>query len=201
MSLRSTAVTGVVCIAAVLLLWYVMRPAEPVRTVAPLAPPTPGPAVMAPSASAPAAPTAGAVPWATPAPSGAASSGEIARRENQSRELDAMRDDIVKSMREGKQPDPRKLDAALARVEAAAGQNVVSGVNIDAVRNNLAIAQKLQVIAGELDVESKKTGKLDTDRLRALAAQVQQLQSQMRVDVSAPAASATSAKTPAGGAQ
>jgi hypothetical protein len=198
MSLRSTAVAGVLCIAAVLLLWYVMRPAEPVRDVAPRAVPAPGPAAIAPGTTAPAAPTTGAVPWATPAPSGAASNDEIAKRQNQSRELDAMRDDILKSMREGKQPDPKKLDAALARVEAAAGQNVVSGVNIDAVRNNLAIAQKLQVIAGELDAESKKAGKLDTDRLRALAAQVQQLQSQMRVDVSAPA---TPAKAATGSAQ
>jgi hypothetical protein len=197
MSTRTILVGVVLCLLLMAgALWYVSQSQEPVRTAQPR--PAPALRATAPPVAPPVAAPPSAAPWtATPGPAGVASNDAMAARERQSQELDAMQADIAKSMREGRQPDPQKLDAALAKVAAAAGQSVVNGVNIDAVRNNLAIAQKMQALAAELDAESRKPGKLDTDRLRALVAQVQQLQSQMRADVSAPSSPMPPANAPA----
>jgi hypothetical protein len=136
--------------------------------------------------------TGGPAPWSN-AP---ATAPPDAANQQKTQQLEAMQADLAASLKAGAVPDPRKVDAALAKIEEMNGKNVVSGVNLDAVRANLAIAAKLQVIAADLDAEAKKPGRPDTDRLRVLVAQVQQLQAQMHTDVSAPAQPAPASAAP-----
>ena len=195
MNTRQVIVAGVVCLVLMGAAFWYVTDSQQLMATAPAAAPAGNPAAAATQVQ-PGGTATPSAPWASASasPANVASEAMVAR-ERQARELDAMQADIAKSMRDGKQPDPRKIDAALAKVEEASGQTVVGGVDIEAVRSNVAIAQKMQVLAAELDAESKKE-KLDNDRLRALIVQVQQLQSQLRVDVSATAAPSKAAATP-----
>lgn len=99
--------------------------------------------------------------------------------------------DLAASMRPGVAPDPVKVDAALLAIREAAGTAIVGGVNLDTVRANLAVSQKIQKIAEQIDLEVKRSGQMDTKKMAMYAAELNRLQQQIRPDVTAPAAGTT----------
>ncbi|WP_334189536.1 hypothetical protein [Noviherbaspirillum sp.] len=142
--------------------------------------------------SAPQTATNGSMPAAnTPAPwmnhsqaSGAAAPAGEQAKEKRLAELHALQADILRQTQQGKQPDAKQVDATLAKLQEIEGAPVVAGVNIPAVRSNLDKAQQMQQLAQDMEREAKKPGGPDMNKLRAQMAQMQQLQGQLRNDVS-----------------
>jgi murein L,D-transpeptidase YcbB/YkuD len=99
--------------------------------------------------------------------------------------LKTMQQELAASMRDGKQPDPKKVVALLTEIKRTNG-STVAGVNLDAVLNNLEQSQKIQALAIEIQHENAKPGGPDKKVLAAHFEKLKQLQSQLRMDISAP---------------
>lgn len=99
--------------------------------------------------------------------------------------LKTMQQDLAASIRDGKQPDPKKVVALLTEIKRTNG-STVAGVNLDAVLNNLEQSQKIQALAVEIQHETAKSGGPDKKVLAAYFEKLKQLQSQLRMDISAP---------------
>ncbi len=140
--------------------------------------PQAGASRSAPSADTPA-------PWmnGSQASGAAAPAGEQAKQKRMA-ELQALQADILRKTQQGQQPDAKQVDATLAKLQEIEGAPIVAGVNIPAVRSNLDKAQQMQQLAQDMEREAKKPGGPDMNRLRAQMAQLQQLQGQLRNDIS-----------------
>lgn len=157
------------------------------------------PAAIVPATGAPAGPAQ--APWMT----GLAGTGGAAARapgtaaaDKDVAELQAMQAELLRQTQQGREPDPKLVDATLAKAQEVEGSSVVSGINIPAVRQNLAKAQQLRELAQAMEKEANRPGGPDMTRLKAQLAQLQNLQSHLRRDVSvsepkaaAPAAAGT----------
>lgn len=82
----------------------------------------------------------------------------------------------------------RALDALIAQIDTlkSSGQ-VQPGVDIDALRANLVVARKAQALAQEMaELTQQPNTPARQQQLNAITSQLQQLQSQLRYDVSTP---------------
>ncbi|HEV2612293.1 MAG TPA: hypothetical protein VGU61_18670 [Noviherbaspirillum sp.] len=143
-------------------------------------PPTPqaGTGPAAPSVNTPA-------PWMNNSQaSGATVPAGGQEKQKRLAELQALQADILRQTQQGRQPDAKQVDATLAKLQEIEGAPIVAGVNIPAVRSNLDKAQQLQQLAQEMEREARKPGGPDMNKLKAQMAQLQQLQGQLRNDVS-----------------
>lgn len=116
--------------------------------------------------------------------SGAAAPAGGQEKQKRLAELQSLQADILRQTQQGRQPDAKQVDATLAKLQEIEGAPIVAGVNIPAVRSNLDKAQQLQQLAQEMEREAKKPGGPDMNKLKAQMAQLQQLQGQLRNDVS-----------------
>ncbi len=103
------------------------------------------------------------------------------------KELERMQSELATSVRDGKQPDHKKVADLLNKVKQMRGP-VVGGVNLDAVLNNLEKAGEMQTLALEMQRESAKPGGPDRKALLANVEKLKKLQSEIRNDISVPQA-------------
>jgi hypothetical protein len=156
---------------------------------APTGPTTP--AVGPAAGSAPLASAAVQVPaWRAASASGPVGPVPVddkARVEREAR-LAAVKQAMDQMSAEDRQ-DPRKVADALLRLEQANGSPNLSGVRLDVLRQNLAIAAEMQKLTGELQAlrgeipQGKEPPAGLTERIRAKLAQIGAVQQQLRTDV------------------
>jgi hypothetical protein len=79
----------------------------------------------------------------------------------------------------GRQPTAKEVDAVLADLQKNQGSNVVGGVNIQAVRDNLARSDRIAQIAQEIQTIANQPSKADLPRLKSLTEEMQRLQTSM----------------------
>jgi cytochrome c556 len=101
------------------------------------------------------------------------------QRQLQMRELEKIQTELTQAQREGYPLDPRQVDAALAKIQQVTGSNMIAGVNVDALRTVLQKSQEMKVVAAEMEIEAKKQGGPDIQKIHAYVDQLQKLQSQM----------------------
>jgi len=149
-------------------------------------PARPGDSAPAPwaanSAKPPALPVTVNPPTGVPTPLDMATP---AQRQHALKELEQIRNELAASMRDGKQPDPKKVVEALTRLKRTYGSQV-AGVNLDAVINNVEKAQEIQALALKMQSETSKPGGPDQKALMGYVEQLKKLQAQLRTDISVP---------------
>lgn len=87
-------------------------------------------------------------------------------------------------------PDVREVDAVLADLQKNQGSKVVAGVDLQAVRDNLARSERIQQVALEMQALAAKPGPDVPAQLQARMAEIQRLQAGMNATISAPAGAA-----------
>ncbi|KAF1687280.1 hypothetical protein B1992_04685 [Pseudoxanthomonas broegbernensis] len=164
------------------------RAAAPAPADAPAVPPAASAAAPAPAAAAAPAETP---PWL--------SGGQKAAAPAVTRALSAVAPHVpsaaeqtrkVAELREQAMRNERTADDLLRQIDAmkASGQ-APPGVNLDALRSNLVVTKRAQVLARELAELTQQPETSDgQQRILAITAELQQLQSQLRYDVGTPAA-------------
>lgn len=88
------------------------------------------------------------------------------------------------------QPDVREVDAVLADLQKNQGSKVVAGVDLQAVRDNLARSERIRQVATEMQALAAKPGPEVSAQLQAHMAEIQRLQAGMNASVAAPAGAA-----------
>lgn len=200
MNKRSMAVAALILLLLVVTLYFGFRdlsstgstPIAAVPTVS-LAnkPPSPGVEVPLPDGGAPPPWAAGTTQPPSTAPGTSAFSGQAlpadraTAAQRESRELEQMQLEISEMLRDGKQPDPKRIAEMLTSLKQKHGA-VVAGVNLDAVLNNLQVAQEIQTLALEVQREGNKPGGGDSKQMQAYVAQLTKLQAKMRMDITVP---------------
>ena len=158
--------------------------------------------VPAPSASAPGAPATmvtppgglplntPAAPWLAPGgeraspaaapvpPVAAGRSGVPTIEDIQARAL---------AMGTGKKANAREIDALLADMQKNQGRNVVAGVDLQALRDNLARSERIQQLALEIQALAATPGAGTPAQLQTRMDELQQLQTAMTGSVAVPA--------------
>lgn len=81
----------------------------------------------------------------------------------------------------GKPIDPKELDGVLADLARTQGNNV-GGVDVAALRDNLARAQQIQTLANQIQAQAKQA-KPDMQQIQSAMAQIQKLQAGMHTTV------------------
>ncbi len=79
----------------------------------------------------------------------------------------------------GRQPTPREVDQVLADLQQNQGTNVVSGVDLRVMRDNLAHTHRIAEIAKEIQGIAANPTKDDEPRIAALVAEMQRRQGAM----------------------
>lgn len=140
------------------------------------------------SAEPPSAPpsTAGTPPWLAPQADRAPTPAG-----KQEQELARIQARLAEMSTVGK-ADPREVDGLLAELQRIKG-NEVGGVNIAALRDNLAKAQEIQRLAAELDQMAHRPNP-DPRQVQDLVARIQKLQAGMRLDLAVPPAAGAKAE-------
>lgn len=176
---------------------WLARPDAP-PAAAPATAPASVPTPATPStgaASAPAMPAAPASPppWLAgdggsaaqaPAPGGGAQPGAPADPQA----MAALQDKFARIIEGGRQPSPAEVEALLGELERAQGSSVVGGVRIDVLRSNLLKSQQMQVLAEEIQRLAEQPGGPDQQAIQRKLAELQKLQSELRLDLMAPQA-------------
>jgi len=157
---------------------------------APVLPFSPAAAGAVPPSGMAAAPAQGSpldarAPWASSAPdvalppvavgrAGAPSIDDIQRR--------------LQMLAANPRPSVRDIDAVLADLQKNQGSNVVAGVNLQAVRDNLARSERIQQLALEMQALAATPGPDTAAKLQERMTEMQRLQAGMTSDVAAPGA-------------
>ena len=136
-------------------------------------------------AAAASSPWSAAPHWQAPAAAGPSASTAPAGRSQPAAAADGgvRMTDIQKrlqSLAASGQPDVRELDAVLADLQRQQGKSVVAGVDLQALRDNLARSQHIQELARQMQTMAANPSPETTPKLQALMAEIQQTQSQMQ---------------------
>lgn len=83
----------------------------------------------------------------------------------------------------GRQPTIAEVDHLLAELQRSQGSNEVGGINLAALRDNLARTKEIQQLAKEIQRLAEQPGKPDVARMQQLVAQIQQQQAGIKADV------------------
>ncbi len=166
----------------------------------------PGPSGSVPGVQASGAPVAGAAgstvqpgrmpgtpeaaaPWLTPdgarAPAPRAAPAVRAGREG-APTLDQIQERL-QGLLASPRPDVREVDAVLADLQKNQGSKVVAGVDLQAVRDNLARSERIQQVALEMQALAAKPGPDVPAQLQARMEEIQRLQAGMNASIAAPA--------------
>lgn len=193
-SLVLAAVLGGVVVGGIV---WLTRPAPaPVPAAAPVPGTTQPASPGAPGGSGAATQTtspsnADVPPWAdrTGAVNGAAAPGIGAAislspaDQEKARQRAALRTRIQNLTANGRHPTPAEMDSVLGDLERVEGKPVVAGVDLAALRQNLAAVQKLQRISQQLQAETQRPGGGDKKKIEALLAELRQVQAGMNYNV------------------
>jgi len=99
---------------------------------------------------------------------------------------EAIRAKILALTANGRQPTPAEMNVVLSELERVEGSSVISGVNVGALRNNLVKVDEMQKLGEQMKNESSKPGGGDPQKIKDIMARLQKLQSEVRLDISAP---------------
>lgn len=134
-----------------------------------------------------AAPAREAAPWEKyAAPSG---SPRIAPNVSKAKAYEMLQAKLSAMTAGGKPPNAKDLDGILAELQQINGSTDVGGVNLAALRNNLARAEEIQRLGKEMQTIAQAPGKQDAPKLQSLMAEIQQQQAGMVLDIRSKAAS------------
>ncbi|GAA6121392.1 hypothetical protein [Acidovorax sp. FG27] len=136
-------------------------------------------APQAPWLAAPGGPGMAQTPASPAAPGGQAGSATL--QDIQAR---------AQALSTNKQPSAREVDALLSDLQKSQGNNVVAGVNLQVLRNNLAAADRMQQLAKEMQVLAATPGPAAAQEIQTRLAEIQRLQAQLSANVTAPAGAA-----------
>ena len=191
-SLVLAAVLGGVVVGGIV---WLTKP-EPVPATAPsrsapAATASAAPVVDSRATQAASAPDSGTPPWAdhtggagASSPANLGSAISLSPQDQaKATQRAALRARIQKLTAGGRHPTPAEMDSVLGDMQRMEGSSVVAGVDIEALRQNLANVQKLQRVSQELQAESQKPGGGDKQKIQALLAQLKQIQSNMNYNV------------------
>ncbi len=181
---------------------------------APAAPVVPAPAdAGAEAVPAPASPpaadgTAGSMPaWMAdmvpkpPAGASAAAGAPAGKDAERAARMQAALQSLSRLQASGKHTDPLEVDKVLAEVQRANGSNVLQGIRLDVLRENLRVAARMQTVANELQaLQQRSAGQPPGPELQAEVQrkldEVQALQRELRMDFYAADRSAAPAVKP-----
>jgi hypothetical protein len=83
----------------------------------------------------------------------------------------------------GRQPSPMEMDPILRELAEIQGSNTVGGVDLQVLRDNLKVADRMQKLAQDLAVEARKpAAEQDAEKIRSLQAAILQEQRGLRLD-------------------
>ncbi|MDD5333133.1 MAG: hypothetical protein PHS32_05245 [Rhodoferax sp.] len=136
------------------------------------------------------APTTGKPEWAMPTarPAGPANSAAAPTAgQPGAPSIEAIQQRLQAQVAGGKVPSPKELDAALSDLQRNQGKDVIGGVNIAALRENLARVERLRQIALEVQAIASNPQKQDQARLQVLMTEVRTVQTAMQSSASATA--------------
>lgn len=99
---------------------------------------------------------------------------------------DALRSRLGALTAGGRRPSPAEMNQLLADLERTEGSHVIGGVNIGALRSNLVKVEEMQQLGVQMKAEAEKPGGADQEKVKAILARLQKLQSEMRLDLTVP---------------
>lgn len=200
-SLILAAIVGGVVVGGVV--WFSKPPPPPAPSANSATRPAPVEAPVATGNNEPGQATAPSQlpPWADgagvvnhPASTSLASAISTSSRDpEKTRQRAALRARLHKLTADGRHPSIAELNDVLGDMERVEGSPVVAGVDIGALRQNLAAVDKLQKLSLELQTESQKPGGGDKQKIQDILAQLKQIQADMDLNIAVP--------TPAAAAQ
>ena len=156
----------------------------------------PTPPVLMTPASTPAAVPGGVAgtpaPWLTPGAAGSSGADGLPATgvsigKPGAPSLNDVQQRLQALVANGRQPTPREVEAVLADLQRNQGSNVVNGVNLQTLRDNLVRTDRIQQIAQEMQVIAANPRKEDLPRLQALSVEMQRLSAAMAPNVMQPA--------------
>ena len=125
-------------------------------------------------------------PWEkNVAPSG---SPRISTTASKAKAYEALQAKMASLSAGGNTPKAKDLDAILAELQHINGSSDVGGVNLSAVRNNLARAEEIQHLGDQMQAISQAPGKQDLPKIQRLMAEIQQQQAGLVMDIRAKSA-------------
>lgn len=167
-----------------LIMWF----ARPVQS--PATPPSQAAVAAVPVESAAVTSVAAPPPWADSTATGPIVLPDLrsAAKANPQKQAarEAIRQKIAELTANGRQPTPAEMNVVLAELERVEGASIISGINVGAVRNNLIKVDEMQRLGEQMKAESTKPGGGDVQKLNAMLARIQKLQSEMRLDIAVP---------------
>lgn len=84
----------------------------------------------------------------------------------------------------GRQPSATEVDRVLAKLQQNQGKSAVGGVDLQALRNNLQLVERIRVLGEQMQPLAQNPSAENTQKMQAMAAEMMRLQSSMRLDVS-----------------
>jgi hypothetical protein len=122
------------------------------------------------------------------APTRARDAATKARAVEKAAKLSELQKDLRALMaRSGGRPaemDMDELDAILVRLIDIQGNTALSGIDVQALRQNLAVAKEMQALAGELKAETRRP-EPDRGKIQRITEKIQSLQKNLRVNIMA----------------
>jgi|GEM_PF-3864442 hypothetical protein len=82
----------------------------------------------------------------------------------------------------GKTPDIDELDQLLGELIDIQGTAVIGGVDLNVLRENLQVAQEVQALAKELEIESKRPSP-DQNRILEITKEIQAMQGRLKTNI------------------
>ena len=103
----------------------------------------------------------------------------IATGKNGAPSLNLIQQRLQALVADGRQPTPSEVDLVLADLQKNQGSNVVAGVDLQVMRDNLAHTNRIAEIAKEIQGIAANPAKGDELRIAALVAEMQRRQGAM----------------------
>lgn len=197
-----SALGGAILVALCVLIWKLSVPTQSaVDAAIPASPATNGvPPTAAVRAANPSGLTVGAAPstvaprelapWEkTNIPGGAPRLSNLGPADaSKAKSYEILQAKLTAMTAGGKTPNMKELDTLLADLQKVNGSTDVGGVNLSALRNNLARADEIQRLGKEMQALSQAPGKQDLPKIQSIMAEIQKQQAGMVTDIrSAPA--------------
>lgn len=85
----------------------------------------------------------------------------------------------------GRQPSPMEVDAVLAKLEQNQGSSVVAGYDLKALRANMQAAERIRVLTDQMQALAKDPAPENTQKLIDLMKDLQKIQGDIRLDITA----------------
>ncbi len=188
-----SALGGAIFIALCVLIWKLSVPVQsaadnavtPNAQAPSVAPRAPIAASVGVGATPPTAAPRELAPWEkTNLPGGAPRLSTLGPADaNKAKSYEILQAKLAAMTAGGKTPNMKELDAILADLQKVNGSTDVGGVNLSALRNNLARADEIQRLGKEMQALSQVPGKQDLPKIQSIMAEIQKQQAGMVTDI------------------